>query len=49
MVKRKVGKDVQKKRKASEANLLNVYYILGIKVCIFTNVISFNPSNRSLI
>lgn len=31
MVKRKIGKDIQKKRKASETNLLNVYYILGIK------------------
>lgn len=45
----KIGKDVQKKRKASEANLLNVYYILGIKVFVFTNVTSFNPSNSSSI
>lgn len=44
----KIGKDVQKKRKASEANLLNAYYILGIKVCVFTNVRPFNPSNSSL-
>ena len=42
---KKRGKEVEKKSKAS---LLNVYYIPGIELCVFTNVISFNPSSSSL-